>query len=802
MPDAHKLIPGVSVEIHPSAALCSARVILSLLLLALVAANPRLVRAGPPGPEIPPTPGPGGTPALGSFGQAPRSSTKPEHLNLARGTRLSDSGSAQQRRVAEAYGRLPLSFEANEGQSDPRVRFLARGPGFTLFLTTSAEAVLVSGQGQPQVVRIELADANPRPEVCASEERAANGYYFIGNDPMRWRNRVAHYGRVRYAAVYPGIDLVYYGNGGRLEYDWVVAPGADPRRIQMRLATAGSLRLDEASGDLELTGTDGEIRLHKPMAYQMMAGQRVAVEARYILSGSDRVSLTLGPYDSAEALIIDPVLGYSTLLGGSGFDIGHGIAVDARGNAYVTGTTNSADFPLAHPLPTHRLFRGRANAFVSKLRFDAKTATLTLVYSTYLGGSGDSAGDQGFGIAVDLRGDAYVTGQAQSADFPLVHPLPTNKVLRGSADAFVSKLSFDAKTATLTLSYSTYLGGSSFDVGNSIAVDAHGNAYVTGQTNSTDFPLAHPLSTNSALRAATNAFVSKLSFDDRTATLCLAYSTYLGASGGDQGNGIAVGARGAVYVTGTTNSADFPLAHPLSTNSALRGSANAFASKLGFDVKTATLSVIYSTYLGGSGLDRGLGIAVDAGGNAYVTGFTTSPDFPTAHPLPGPNNALRGFQNAFVSKLSFDDRTATLTLGYSTYLGGSGSIDAGNGIAVDARGNAYVTGTTNSNDFPLAHPLPANRILQGWDDAFVSKLSFDHRTARLRLTYSTYLGGSSFDAGDGIAVDARGSAYVTGGTQSADFLLVDPLPAPKNALQEQDAFVAKIRMLPVPGSQR
>jgi Beta-propeller repeat len=750
MPDAHEITLAPSPDPNPPIALCLARVILSLLLLAAVTTS---------------------------------------------GARVANSGSAEQRRVAEVYGRLPLSFEANDGQTDSRVRFLARGSGFTLFLTASAEVVLVSGQGQPQVLRLEPAAANPRPEVRALEEPAANSYYFIGNDPLRWRIRVAHYKRVRYAAVYPGIDLVYYGNGGQLEYDWVVAAGADPGRIQLRLATTGSLRLDEASGDLELAGAGGEIRLHKPMAYQMMAGQRVAVEARYTLAGSDRVSLTLGRYNSAETLIIDPVLGYSTLLGGSGFDIGHGIAVDVRGNAYVTGTTNSADFPLAHPLPTDSLFRGRTNVFVSKLKFDAKTAALTLVYSTYLGGSGGSEGDQGLGIAVDPRGDAYVTGQAQSADFPLVHPLPTNNVLRGSADAFVSKLSFDARTATLILTYSTYLGGGSFDTGSSIAVDARGNAYVTGKTDSADFPLANPLATNSALRAAANTFVSKLSFDDRTAKLTLAYSTYLGGTGGDQGDGIAVDARGNAYVTGTTNSTDFPLAHPLATNSALRGSANAFGSKLGFDAKTAKLSLIYSTYLGGGGLDRGLSIAVDAKGNAYVTGFTTSSDFPTAHPLPAPNNALRGFQNAFVSKLSFDDQTATLTLPYSTYLGGSGFIDEGNGIAVDTRGNAYVTGTTNSTDFPLARPLPTHSVLQGFDDAFVSKLSFDNRTARLTLTYSTYLGGSSFDAGDGIAVDARGNAYVTGGTKSADFLLVHPLAAPKNAFQEQDAFVAKIRML-------
>jgi hypothetical protein len=254
--------------------------------------------------------------------------------------------------------------------------------------------------------------------------------------------------------------------------------------------------------------------------------------------------------------------------------------------------------------------------------------------------------------------------------------------------------------------------------------------------------------------------------------------------------------QGNAYVTGTTNSGDFPLTHPLSTNRALRGSANAFVSKLSLDNRTNTpvLSLVYSTYLGGSGLDRSLGIAVDGRGNAYVTGFTTSLDFPTVHPLPAPGNILRGFQSAFVSKLIFDRMNSVLTLTYSTYLGGSGFVDEGRGIAVDGKGNAYVTGTTNSTDFPLAHSVLTNSVLQGFDDAFVSKLSFDNRTATLNLNFSTYLGGSSFDAGDGIAVDARGNAYVTGGTRSTDFPLMHALQ-PHKYVQGQDAFVAKIRML-------
>ena len=380
-------------------------------------------------------------------------------------------------------------------ESDQRVRFLAHGPGYTLFLTGSAEAVLVSGKGAPQVARMGLAGANPRPDVCALEERAAKSYYFIGNDPARWRSKVVNYGRVRYQAVYPGIDLVYYGNQRQLEYDLLVAPGADPSRIQLSFPEARQLHLNPESGDVEVAEAGGEVCLRKPVAYQVPEGQqRVAIEAHYALVVGNRIGLAVGRYDATRPLIIDPTLIYSTYLGGSNFDSGQGIAVDGWGNAYVTGLTESSDFPLAHPLPTNSVFRGVQNAFVSKLSFDARTGTLSLAYSTYLGGSNF---DSGQGIAVDARGNAYVTGLTESSDFPLAHPLPTNSVFRGVPNAFVSKLSLDARTGTLSLAYSTYLGGSVLDRGAGIAVDGWGNAYVTGNTESPDFPLAFPLATAS-----------------------------------------------------------------------------------------------------------------------------------------------------------------------------------------------------------------------------------------------------------------------------------------------------------------
>ncbi len=754
-----------------------------------------------------------------SLGNATTGSASFVNINIPglvlSGGDTSGSGLAKQR-VVESYGKMPLSFEANMGQTDSRVQFLSRGPGYTLFLT-SGEAVLVSGKGKrPDVARMKLTGCNPAPEVRGLDELSGKSYYFIGDDPKKWQSKVPNYARVRYQGVYPGIDLVYYGDQRQLEYDFVVAPGADPKPIQLSFPEAREIRTDRESGDLMLDCAAGEVRFHKPLAYQMGDG-KTFVEARYVLNKEKQVSIAIGSYDVAKPLIIDPVLSYSTYLGGSNSELvsnselGSGIAVDASGNAYVTGNTSSPNFPIVHPLPTpDNALQGPEDAFVCKLSFNSTTGMLSLAYSAYLGGGGF---DEGRGIAVDASGNAYLTGVTSSPNFPIVHPLPApNNALQGPEDAFVSKLSFDSATSTLSLTYSTYLGGifrmgsprsGGTDEGHAIAVDASGNAYVTGVTGSAGFPTVNPLI--GGIQSERNAFVSKLSFDNPTSTLSLAYSTYLGGGGGgfeggfDEGNGIAVDASGNAYVTGTTTSPDFPIVHPLpAPNDALQGGEDAFVSKLRFDSATSTLSLVYSTYLGGSVndfslADFGRGIAVDASGNAYVTGDTSSPNFPMVHPLPAPNNILQGPEDAFVSKLSFDSATSTLSLVYSTYLGGSNS-ELGSGIAVDASGNAYVTGNTSSPNFPMVHPLPApNNALQGPEDAFVSKLSFNSTTGMLSLAYSAYLGGGGFDEGRGIAVDTSGNAYLTGVTSSPNFPIVHPLPAPNNALQGNgDAFVAKL----------
>jgi len=712
-------------------------------------------------------------------------------LTLVTGFALPFAAAAETR-VSQSYGKLPLHFEANQGQTHQDVRFLARGPGYSLYLT-AGEAVLVLTQpnpdakrdlrstperrgtqprGTPVVVRMSLVGAAPKPPASGREELPGKANYLIGKDPAKWRTNVPTYAKVHYREVYPGIDLVYYGNQRQLEYDFVVSPGADPERIV--LGFQGGERLEiNAEGELVLHAGGGALRQQKPVIYQEINGVRTKIEGRYVLKDAHRVGFQLAAYDQSRPLVIDPTLVYSTYLGGSISDDGYGIAVDAAGSAYVTGLAGSTDFPTASPLQA--AYGGGGDAFVSKLN----AAGSALLYSTYLGGSGE---DYGYGIAVDADGSAYVTGGTTSTDFPTVNPLQAAN--GGGTDAFVSKL--DAAGSALL--YSTYLGGSGGDAGYGIAVDAAGSAHVTGATNSTDFPTANPL--QAANGGGGDAFVSKLN----AAGSALVYSTYLGGSGSELGVGIAVDAAGSAYVTGQTTSTDFPTANPLQAASG--GGTDAFVSKL----DAAGCALLYSTYLGGSGGDGGAGIAVDAAGSAYVSGSTSSTNFPTANPLQAASGG--GLTDAFVSKLN----AAGSALLYSTYLGGS-SRDAGRGIAVDAAGSAYVTGWTTSTNFPTASPLQSAKA--GFTDAFVSKLN----AAGSALLYSTYLGGGFGDNyGLGIAVDAAGAAYVTGRTNSADFTAgcTAPCTVLNATLNDgartpppfaSDAFVAKIAdMSPTPGT--
>jgi hypothetical protein len=450
---------------------------------------------------------------------------------------------------------------------------------------------------------------------------------------------VPTYAKVKYAAAYPGVDLVYYGQSRQLEYDFVVAPGADPTAITLSFEGIDHIDVD-AQGDLVLSTAGGSLRFQKPIVYQEEDGRWQSIAGSYVRTGPHQAGFRLAAYDLARPLVIDPVLSYATYLGGSGRDDGLGIAVDAAGQAYVTGFTVSADFPTVHPLqPT----LNGGDAFVAKLTADGSA----LVYATYLGGSYDF--EFGTGIAVDAAGAAYVTGQTGSADFPTT-PGAFQTTLAGGGDcggrpcddAFVVKLTADGSA----LVYATYLGGRSTDRGTGIAVDAAGHAYVTGLTTSADFPTAHPLQPTLG-GGVGDAFVAKFTADGSA----LVYATYLGGSGYEFGTGIAVDAAGHAYVTGSTNSADFP-----TTPGAFQvtSGGDAFVAKL----NATGSALVYATYLGGSCGDGGTGIAVDAAGAAYVVGITTSADFPTT---PGAFQVTSGTrecsprgvdQNAFVAKLT------------------------------------------------------------------------------------------------------------------------------------------------------
>jgi len=740
---------------------------------------------------------------------------------------------------AVSYARLPLSFEANQGQTDKAVKFLSRGRGYGLFLTGDAAVLelekpsVVSSplsvvgtkssramnashrttdngrRTTNSVLRLELVNANPNAAVTGARELPGKVNYFLGNDPKKWRTNVPTYAQVRYRNVYPGIDLVYYGNqGGQLEYDFVVAPGADPSPISLAIdasAQVGSRQKAVGSGQPRIASngnlvmrTDGndEVRFQKPVVYQEQESEvrsqesgaknpqqgaannrkspitnRKSVEGRFILDAQNRVHFALGPYDHARPLVIDPVLVYSACLGGSSY--GNAIAVDSSGDAYVAGVTSSSNFPTANPRQAS--LAGQQNAFVAKLNATGSA----LVYSTYLGASNS---DQISGIAVDSSGNTYVTGMTKSANFPTT-PGAFQTTFGSAFNAFVAKLNPTGSA----LVYSTFLGGSGGEYGFGIAVDPSGDAYVTGITGSTNFPTANPI--QASLAGEQNAFVAELN----PTGSALVYSTYLGGRSIDVGYGIAVDSSGDAYVAGSTSSTNFPTASPLQAS--LAGTSNAFVAKLNWS--GSALSLVYSTYLGGGG-DAANGIAVDTSGSAYVAGYTNSPNFPTASPIQS-SLAEGALFDPFVAKLN----PAGTALVYSTYLGGSGAAqiasnlggDMGIAIAVDFSGNTYVTGRTASTNFPTANPLQANLGGTGAINAFVAELNWNG--SALSLVYSTYLGGSSADEGSGIAVDSSGNAYVTGGAGSTNFPTLTPLQVSSGL--GGDAFVAKIGTADYPG---
>ena len=689
------------------------------------------------------------------------------------------------------YSVLPLSFEANQGQTDERVKFLARSEGYVLFLT-STEAVMAldnpaahrkgkensqiskhdftSGSLRPprSIVRMRLVGANATPQVEGVEQLPGISNYFAGSDPTQWQINVRTYTAVRYTGVYPGIDMVYHGNQRRLEYDFVVAPGSDPNIIQLSFSGIQGFEITRM-GELVLRTAQGNVRQSKPVAYQEANGVREEVSASYVPYGINRVGFQLGSYDPTRPLIIDPVLVYSTYLGGSGFDQGYAIALDQLGNVYVTGQTAAIDFPTT--AGAFQTTYGGGDAFVAKLN----PSGTALVYSTYLNSA------SGNGIAVDSSGNAYVTGDAGSTGFPTTAGAFQTSPL--GYDTFVTKLN----SAGSALVYSARFGGNLDDFGRGIALDSAGNAYITGWTicRSTicTFPAVNAFQPKYA-GGYQDAFVTKIN----SSGSALVYSTYLGGGAilngsEDWGEAIAVDGAGSAYVTGYTFSPDFPVTGGAFDTT--RAGLDAFVTKF-----TPNGALTYSTFLGGAGREQGQGIAVDDSGNAYVTGSTESFDNPFTSAYDGfPVTAgafqTRGSYDAFVSKLNPNGSG----LVYSTYLGGSAGVDRGWAISLDDLGNACVTGDTASIDFPIANAIQAT-YGGGLRDAFVTKLN----GSGSGLIYSTFLGGNLTDEGRGIGCNGNGDAYVTGDTSSGNFPTANPLQINNGGGIENhdDAFVVMI----------
>ncbi|MBN1830337.1 MAG: SBBP repeat-containing protein, partial [Deltaproteobacteria bacterium] len=683
---------------------------------------------------------------------------------------------ADRENVLKAYGKLPLYFIENKGQMDSKVKFYVKTSGQTLYFTDEG-IVFDLLRGEKNAGKgIEGAEKGRQTKAISKERlvfnlgfeharkgipiegldrQAARINSFTGNDRSTWKTGIPTYKGVVYRGIYKGIDLKAFGNGADVEYEFIVHPGGDPRDILLTYHGIEGLAAN-GEGELLITTAFGELKETRPYIYQEIEGKK-AVDGGFEIRGpADKSQIgkfsygfKVAAYNPSYPLVIDPILSYSTYLGGNGDDFGYGIAVDASGNAYVTGATDSSDFP------THNPYQGtRANlkdVFVTKISSTGNA----LAYSTYLGGSG---GDYGQGIAVDASGNAYVTGYTYSSDFPTHSAYQATH--GGNCDAFVTKVSSSGSA----LAYSTYLGGSGDDYGYGIAVDASGNAYVTGSVGSDDFPTQTPYQGDK--KESTDAFATKVSSTGTT----LAYSTYLGGSGYDHGYGIAVDASGNAYVTGYTYSSDFPTQNPYQGD--IAGEADVFATK----ISSTGTTLAYSTYLGGSGDDYGYGIAVDASGNAYVAGETKSSDFPTQNAYQGTYNE---FSDAFATKVS---STGT-TLAYSTYLGGRG-YDCAYGIVVDASGSAYVAGVTFCSDFPTQNPHQGT--IAGSLDAFATKVS----SSGSALSFSTYLGGSGYDSVYGIAVDASGNAYVAGETRSSNFPTHSAYQATHGG--NADAFIAKL----------
>ncbi len=726
---------------------------------------------------------------------------------------------ATSQRVAATMMGMPLQFEANHGQVDAQVKFLSRGSGYTLFLTpTESVMVLQQREAKPEqtndplasterapikqsVVRMKLEGANPSPAIDGMEQLPGIVNYFIGNDPAKWRTKIPTYAKVQYKEAYPGIDLAYYGNQGKLEYDFIVSPGADPNQIKLAFEGASEIKVAD-SGDLLLTTALGEVRVQKPVVYQVEAdGHKTLVAGNYISSSkADAVQIQLAAYDHSKPVVIDPVLDYATYLGGQLGDYNPDIAVDALGNAYVTGPTSSLNFPVTGGAydPTFN-----ANPFCPgisvtnttcldpilsvDLNTDIFVAKISpnggaLLYATYLGGTGPESLTSPT-IAVDSSGQAFVAGQTRSGDFPVTagafqtafHPCPSpsQPPANCSADGFVAKL--DAGGSALV--YSTYVGGNGGDAISGIKVDASGNAYITGDFRSQDFPITPGAFSSGNSGTFAGGLVAKL---NPTGT-GLVWSTrlVLGVNNFSAARKLALDSLGNVIVIGTSQGTTSPVVNAI--QSANAGDWDAFVWKL----NSSGTALLFSTYLGGAGRDQGFDVTVDSADNIYVTGQTNSLNFPTT--AGAFSTANNGGYDIFVTKL-----TSAGAVQYSTYLGGSSDdcVISWCDVGVDSTGQAYISSDTLSANFPTVNAIDST--YNGARDAVLSVLRVDGSG----LVFSTFLGGTAQEYRVSLDVLPSGVAFLTGGVSSLNFPVTSGVFQPIKAGGD-DAFVVRISNKPI-----
>ena len=637
---------------------------------------------------------------------------------------------------AEAPASLPLFFIPNHGQMASGVRFAIQTPELSAGFTTHG-VVFKRGGGE---VHLNFQGAHTNPIVSGQDELPGRANFLLGDDAREWKKDLPLYSKIQYAGLYEGISAVFMIDGHRLKSEYSVTPGSDPHQIVLNYEDASSVAINK-EGSLEIRAAGVEMTEQAPVAYQIdAAGKHIAIESHYHLLDSHSATFELGDYDHALPLVIDPVISYSTYFGGSGTSAVTGIAVDSSGNLYVTGWTDSTDFPIAGAAQATN--HGGVEAFVAKLNASGSA----LLYATYIGGRSD---DRASGIAVDSSGNAFVTGSTTSTNFPLV--AAAHNVFAGGRDAFIFKLN----SVGNTLVFSTYVGGSGTDQGTAIALDTLANAYVAGDTTSTDFPIQSAV--QSAFGGKTDAFITKL-----TPAGLVLFSTYLGGGADEHAGAITVGSNGNIYVAGGTFSSNFPVVGAFQSSSG--GSQDAFVTRL-----AGTGSpMFFSTYLGGTGgalgtPEEATGIAADSNGNVYVTGVTNSSNFPTT--ASAFQTTFAGSQDAFVTKIN-----SAGTIAYSTYLGTFG-LEWANGLAIDTAGNAYIAGYTSASSFPRVTAV--QNTFGGLYDAFVSKLN----PAGNGLTFSTFLGGTGADQANAIALDTNGNIFVAGQTSSFDLPTQGPIQA-------------------------